>query len=111
MSSLNSDEGLTKSPSLRHGTAAANWLQPERFEDPNFSAEACIADFRRYVSLVRPSTSASGARRSTTWSLTPAPTCLQVPLATIKGELQTCIGNVKNKVRDMHANFSLEGRG
>jgi hypothetical protein len=52
MSSLHPEEGLIKSPSLRHGTATANWLQSERFEDPKFSAEACIADFRRYVSFV-----------------------------------------------------------
>ena len=26
------------------------WLKPERFDDPTFDAEACIADLRRFVS-------------------------------------------------------------
>lgn len=34
----------------KSGSGAPIWLSPEKFEDPNFNAEACIAELRRYVS-------------------------------------------------------------
>jgi hypothetical protein len=94
------------------------WLNSDTFQVPQFDADACISDLRRYVR--RSCSSLRGARtprradhgalraamrgcflrRPTPPTSLPAPApAPQVPLSTLKQELDTYLANLKNKVR------------
>lgn len=73
------------------------WLNPEKFEALDFSPDQAVAELRRYVS-------SSQLTRITSWQSASGHYSLcsllqQVPLPTVKRELQTYLLHLKNKVR------------
>lgn len=96
------------------------WLAPERFESADFSPDQCVAELRRYVSAQGSicvcvwCLASLGAGSTTTTAgttLLVARLCcvlwMQVPLPTVKAELQTHLVRLKNKVR---GNLSLSAK-
>lgn len=71
------------------------WLAPERFERPDFSPDQCVAELRRYVSGGRLVDAHIAHVRTAADSMC----AVQVPLPTVKAELQTHLVRLKNKVR------------
>lgn len=50
MAAHSGDHNTAATGSPRHPRQPPAWLKPERFDDPEFNAEAVVADLRRHVS-------------------------------------------------------------
>jgi hypothetical protein len=88
------------------------WLQPEMFLAPDFSADACVADLRQYVSALR---LGSGGQwlplarcAPQVHRLNVCAAASQAPLSQLQADLQAFLSTLKSKARRLVVSCSME---